>query len=134
MVDPAADQALTTTFVMTSLIVQSTLLCIKPHLYVHHHQSNRSFLQLASVLNKNQELAVALLYDTIVKYVDLVRCLKPTITLQEASYPPDPPETLTFPVHKFLKVCFGLSDDESKLAWAYEGANGEVDALENKYI
>ena len=57
-------------------------------------------------LNLYPELSATLGYDAIVKYVDLVRCLKSTIALQEPSnYHLDPPEALSKSVHEFVKVC-----------------------------
>ncbi|KIM74972.1 hypothetical protein PILCRDRAFT_827681 [Piloderma croceum F 1598] len=57
----------------------------------------------------------AIPYDTVVKYIDLIRCLKPTIALQEASYHSDPPESLTVSTHEFLKVCLAISS----ASWLY---------------
>ena len=45
-----------------------------------------SLLQLASALNNNPQLATALNYDAVVNYIGLIRCLKPSIALQQASY------------------------------------------------
>lgn len=56
----------------------------------------------------------AIPYDAVVKYIDLVRCLNPTIALQEASYHSDPPESLTVSIHEFLKVCLAIS-----ASWLY---------------
>jgi CxC5 like cysteine cluster associated with KDZ transposases len=100
-----------------------------------------SFLQLARILSDNQELS-ALNYDAIVDYIGLVRCLKPSIALQEASYHPGPPASLTASIHEFLKVCLDISDDTAKLAWtafrdlawAFEGTEGDIEALHHKYI
>jgi hypothetical protein len=61
------------------------------------HQFNVSFLQLVTALNGNSEIAAALLYDTLVTYIDLVQCLKPP-------KPSDPPKSLTVSTHKFFKV------------------------------
>ena len=52
-------------------------------------------LHLANILSNNQELSAALNYDAVVDYINLVRCLKPSIALQEASYHPGPPNSLT---------------------------------------
>jgi len=49
-------------------------------------------------LNLYPELSATLSYNAIVKYVDLVRCLKSTIALQEPSYHLDPPEALSVSV------------------------------------
>ena len=100
------------------------------------------FAQLTTALNDNLELSAALGYNAVVKYIDLVRCLKPTIALQEASYHLNPPECLSVSIHEFLKICLDMSDDTSKLAWAifrdlaweFEGAEDEVDTLQHKYI
>jgi CxC5 like cysteine cluster associated with KDZ transposases len=101
-----------------------------------------SLLQLASALNNNPQLATALNYDAVVNYIGLIRCLKPSIALQEASYHCDPPDSLTVSIHEFLKVCLDISDDTAKLAWAvfrdlawtFEGTDGDIDALQHKYI
>jgi len=77
-----------------------------------------------------------------VNYVNLVCCLKPTIALQEASFHLDPPESLTAPIHEFLKVCLSMSDETAKLAWAvlqkvawsFEATEAEEDLLQHKYI
>jgi len=102
-----------------------------------------SLLQLASALSNNPQLATALNYDAVVNYIGLIRCLKPSIVaLQEASYHHDPPDSLTVSIHEFLKVCLDISDDTAKLAWAvfrdlawtFEGTDGDIDALQHKYI
>jgi len=101
-----------------------------------------SFLQLASILSDNQELSSTLSYDAIVDFVGLVRCLKPSIALQEASYHSGPPASLTVSIHEFLKFCLNISDNTAKLAWAafcelawaFEGTEGDIDALHHKYI
>jgi hypothetical protein len=77
-----------------------------------------SFITLMKSLNLcDPELSATLGYDAIVKYVDLVRCLKSTIALQEPSYHLDPPEALSASVHEFVKVCLDISDETAKLAW-----------------
>jgi hypothetical protein len=99
-------------------------------------------LQLVAALNNHPTLTAALSFDAIVTYIDLIRCLKPTIALQEASHYHNPPERLTVSVHEFLKVSLDISDHTAKLAWvvlrdlawAYEGALGEIDVLQHKYI
>ena len=98
-------------------------------------------LHLANILSNNQELSAALNYDAIVDYINLVRCLKPSIALQEASYHPGPPNSLTGSIHEFLKVCLDILDDTAKLAWAafrdlawaFEGTDEDMDALHHKY-
>ena len=98
--------------------------------------------QLPSILSVNQELSNALNYDAVVDYIGLVRCLKPLIALQEASYHSGPPNSLTVSIHEFLKVCLDISDDIAKLAWvafrdlawAFQGTDEDMDALHHKYI
>jgi hypothetical protein len=99
-----------------------------------------SFLQLASILSDNQELSGTLSYDAIVDYIGLVRCLKPSIALQENLYNSGPPASLTVSIHEFLKVCLDILDDKlawvafHNLAWAFEGTEEDIDALHHKYI
>ena len=101
-----------------------------------------SLLQLAGTLNNNPQLAAALNYDAVVDYIGLIWCLKSTIALQEASYHLNPPESLTVSIHEFTKACLDVSDDIAKLAWvifrdlawAFEGDEGDMDALHHKYI
>jgi hypothetical protein len=101
-----------------------------------------SFLQLASILSDKQELSSALNYDAIIDYIGLVRCLNPSIALQEASYHSGPPASFTAPIHDFLRVCLDILDDTAKLAWAafrdlawaFEGTEQDMDALHHKYI
>ena len=105
-------------------------------------QYKMSLLQLTSALNNNPQLATALNYDAVVNYIGLIRCLKPSIALQQASYHRDPPDSLTVSIHEFLKVCLDISDDTAKLAWAvsrnlawaFEGTDEDIDALQHKYI
>jgi hypothetical protein len=52
-----------------------------------------SFLQFASTLNSNAPFAATLEFDAVLRYVDLVRCLKPTIAPQEVFYHLNPPKT-----------------------------------------
>jgi hypothetical protein len=81
-------------------------------------------------------------YNAVITYTDLIWFLKPTIALQEASHHDSPPECLTVLVHEFLKVCLDISDDTAKLvwavfrdlAWADECTEGEIDALQHRYI
>ena len=105
-------------------------------------QYKMSLLQLASALNNNPQLATALNYDAVVNYIGLIRCLKPSIALQQTSYHRDPPDSLSVSIHEFLKVCLDISDDTAKLAWAvsrnlawaFEGTDKDIDALQHKYI
>lgn len=100
-----------------------------------------NFLELAEVLNSCPKLSAGLSFDDVVKYVDITRLLKPTISLMEASYHLDPPEYLTVATHEFLKVCLNISDETAKLAWAtlrklawsFEATKLEVDAMRQKY-
>ena len=81
-------------------------------------------------------------YIFIVDYIGLIRCLKSTIMLQEASYHLNPPKSLMVSIHEFTKVCLDISDDIAKLAWvifhdlawAFEGDEGDMDALHHRYI
>ena len=71
-----------------------------------------SFIMIVLIKSFNlyPELSATLGYDAIVKYVDVVRCLKSTISLQEPSYHLDPPEALSASVHEFIKGCLDISD------------------------
>lgn len=101
-----------------------------------------SLLDIARALDSSPELTASFNYDTVTQYVDLVRCLKSTISLQEASFAVGPPESLSVPVHEFLQVSLSISDDAAKLAWAvlrqvawdFEGTESELSALRQKYI
>ena len=57
-------------------------------------------------------------YNAVVKYIDLIRCLKSTIALREASDRSDPPESLTVSTHEFLKV--GLAISSASWLWSCE--------------
>ena len=52
-------------------------------------------LALAKVLVDRPELSAILSFEDVVRYVDLIRCLKPLIAMQEASYHHDPPDTFS---------------------------------------
>ena len=127
------------------LVATDLLLCAVYKSRVLYHRGSQykmSSIQLASILSDNQELSGALNYDVIANYIGLVRCLRPSIALQEASYHPGPPASLTVSIHEFLKVCLDISDDTAKLAWAafrdlawaFEGTEEDMDALHHKYI
>lgn len=73
--------------------------------------------ELVSVLLVNPVIASALNYNSLVKYTDLIRCLKPTLCLLQNSYQTGPPEQLPTNIHEFLKVCITLDDDIARLAW-----------------
>jgi hypothetical protein len=77
-----------------------------------------SLSDLAHTLVYTPELASVLSFDAAVKYVDLVRCLKPSLRLLLLSYDRDTPPTLPVATHDYLKVCLGVTDDIAKLAWA----------------
>jgi hypothetical protein len=77
-----------------------------------------NLLDIANRLAATPSLARVLSFDDTIKYIDLVRCLKPTITLLQPSSQTVSPETLSYNDHDFLKVCLGLTDDVAKLAWA----------------
>jgi hypothetical protein len=64
------------------------------------------------------ELSAILDYGSLADFVNFICCLKPIIALQEASYRLDPPESLTVPIHEFLKVYLEMSDNATKQAWA----------------
>lgn len=93
-------------------------------------------------LNHHPELSAVLGYDAVIRYVDLICCLKPTIALQQASYLLDPPESLSEPVHEFLKICLSIPDEAAKLAWAvlrklawdFEATEVDEEALHHKYV
>jgi hypothetical protein len=74
--------------------------------------------ELAHILADTPELASVLNFDDAVTYVDLIRCMKPTLRLLKPSYHNDPPASLPHANHDFLKVCLGVTDDVAKLAWA----------------
>lgn len=107
--------------------------------YISHIMN---FLGLAKTLGEHPQLSASLSYEDVVRYIDLLRCLKPTIALQRPSYDSSPPDSLTANVHEFLKVCLDISDDTAKLAWtslrelAWTSPVTEVeaDALRYKYI
>jgi hypothetical protein len=77
-----------------------------------------NFTYLARILVDTPELASVLTFDDAVKYVDLVRCLKPSLRLLQPSYDNRPPAALPNAPHDFLKVCLGVTDEVAKLAWA----------------
>ena len=52
-------------------------------------------LALAEVLVDCPELSTILSFEDVIRYVDLICCLKPLIAMQEASYHHDPPDTLS---------------------------------------
>ncbi|KAJ7635627.1 hypothetical protein B0H17DRAFT_1107508, partial [Mycena rosella] len=56
-------------------------------------------------------------FTSTVHYIELIRLLKPALRWTQASYQPNPPETLPVKVHDFLKISLGLTDDLAKLAW-----------------
>jgi hypothetical protein len=93
---------------------------------------------LACVLVNHPELPG---FEDVIRYLDLIRCLKPTIAMQEALYHHGPPDTITVNIHEFLKICLDFSD-EAKLAWAtlrrfawdYNATEDEDDALRQKYV
>lgn len=101
-----------------------------------------SFLENAQALEAYPDLSAALGYDTVVTYVDLARCLKPIIALQQPSFNLEPPESLTASVHEFIRSSLGLSDDSAKLAWIAlrslawrsDVSSAEVNALQQKHI
>jgi len=76
------------------------------------------FSDLAKALEQYPALPLALDLHGILKFTDLVQCLKPTIALQEASYHTKPLESLTASVHEFFKVCLNITDDIAKIAWS----------------
>lgn len=105
-------------------------------------QINMSFIVLIKSLNLYPELSATLGYDAIVKYVDMVRCLKSTIALQEPSHHLGPPKALSASVHEFVKVCLDISDEMAKLAWItlskvawnFDATEAEEEALQHKYV
>ena len=99
-------------------------------------------LVLAKVLVDRPELAAILSFEDVVRYVDLIHCLKPLIAMQEASYHHDPPDTFSVQFHEFLKICLDISDGTAKLAWftlhtlAWEchATEGEEEGLQHRYM
>ena len=77
-----------------------------------------NLLNVANCLAKTPSLACALSFDDAIKYIELVRCLKPTIVLLQPSSRTMPPDTLSYSNHDFLKVCLRSTDEVAKLAWA----------------
>jgi hypothetical protein len=77
-----------------------------------------NFTDLLRTLDSMPELASAMTYDDAVTYIDLIRCLKPSISLRLSSFHEDPPDLLTLAEHDFLKACLQITDDVAKLAWA----------------
>lgn len=98
--------------------------------------------ELIKAVESYPSLSSVLGYETLVDYVNLISYLKPTIALQQASYHLDPPESPTVPIHEFIKVCLGMSDEATKqawtalrtLAWAREVTEADEEALQHKYI
>ncbi|KAF8077601.1 hypothetical protein FPV67DRAFT_1614590 [Lyophyllum atratum] len=87
------------------------------------HTSHRpspcmNLTELSSIINNNPEMASVLDYDGLVKYIHLIRLLKPTLSLFQSFRDSGPLETLPVNVHDFLKVCLGLEDEIAKSAWA----------------
>jgi hypothetical protein len=72
---------------------------------------------LSRMLADTPALASRLEFSDIVKYVSLVQCLQPVISLLLPSFNLDAPETLPHAHHEFLRVCMGLPDDIAKLVW-----------------
>jgi hypothetical protein len=56
-------------------------------------------------------------FDDSIKYIELICCLKPTIELLQPASQTAPPDSLSYNIHDFLRVCLGLTDDVAKLAW-----------------
>lgn len=100
------------------------------------------FFDLAKSLEQYPALSSALDLHGILKFIELIKCLKPTIALQEASYHTEPPDSLTASVHEFLKVSLDISDDIAKIAWsalrtyAWDTELNEAErvGLQHKYI
>ncbi|KAJ7113336.1 hypothetical protein C8R43DRAFT_961570 [Mycena crocata] len=62
-------------------------------------------------------MAAHLDFDSLATYVELIRLMKPYLSAQQPYYRRGPPETLPIPVHDFLKLCLGLTDDIAKITW-----------------
>ena len=98
--------------------------------------------ELIKAIESYPELSSVLNYKTLIDYVNLISYLKPNIALQQASYCLNPPDSLTVSIHKFIKVCLGMSDEAAKqswtalwtLAWAHEVTEANEEALQHRYI
>ncbi|KII92428.1 hypothetical protein PLICRDRAFT_134020 [Plicaturopsis crispa FD-325 SS-3] len=75
------------------------------------------FNALLEALNAYPPLRSAVDYDALTMYMDLVRLLKPTLTLIKPSYQEGPPDALPVGVHDFLRVSIGVEDETAKLMW-----------------
>jgi len=95
--------------------------------------------ELIKAVESYPELSSVLSYKTLVNYINLINYLKPTIALQQAFYHLNPPESPTLPIHEFIKVCLGMSDEAAKqawtalrtLAWACEVTKADGEALQH---
>jgi hypothetical protein len=74
---------------------------------------------LATLLAQTPNLKNILDFDNIVRYITLVKNLRPLITgCWQPVYNEDPPEHLQAHLHDFLKLCFDLEDEDGKWAWS----------------
>jgi hypothetical protein len=56
-------------------------------------------------------------FQAIVKFIELICLLKPTLRRLQASYQPGPPDTLPRHIHDFLMAALSLSNTLTKLSW-----------------
>ena len=76
---------------------------------IHQFNMSSSTDLLRFSTGRNSELTAMLAYDTIVRYIDLVQCLNPTMTHQKASYHSNLPKSLTVvSIHEFLSLSHDL--------------------------
>lgn len=74
-------------------------------------------LDLARVLKDTPNLSKSLGCDDIIKYLALMRHLKPAISRCQSPYIQGPPDTLPDNIHDFINICVRLRDEDSKWAW-----------------
>lgn len=74
-------------------------------------------IDLARILQANEDLQNTFSYELIIQFVDLITLLKPTLSWLQASYHSGPPATLPYNFHDFLKISLTILDHLCKVAW-----------------
>ncbi|KAJ7577697.1 hypothetical protein C8J56DRAFT_1007158 [Mycena floridula] len=78
---------------------------------------NIDIFAVTQLLYDQLPLQVSFGLSNIIKFIELIHILKPTISLSQKSHISSPPSHLTVNVHEFLVLALDIPDEICKLAW-----------------